>query len=200
MLALTQVQERKGGAEEKELCGTVLPLFWELSGGMHLQRYRDAVLHLFMASNLHRRWHRQGTSHTYRGGKRGHIKSCSCKPFTSRTRPCGLAKATDCLSPISLGCLATSFCLVRNSAFRLPIIIKPVAHTASQMGQTEGRDDSPLAFWRDKECAAEWENEEGKTVLEMEGSKRTEFVSMSLIWSLTGIRGLAERKETSERC
>lgn len=156
---------------------------------MHLLCCRDAILHLFIASNLYRRWHTQGMSHIYRGGNKGHIQSCYCKSFISRARPCGPAKATDYLSPISVGCLATSLCFVRNSVLCLPIIIKPVAHTASQMGETEGRDDSPLAFWRDKECAAEWENEEGKTVSEMEGMKRREFVSLSPIWSLTGIKG-----------
>lgn len=49
------------------------------------------------------------------------------------------------------------FCPVHS----LPIIIKPVVHTASQMGQTEGRDDSLLVFWREGGCAAEWEWREG---------------------------------------
>lgn len=83
-------------------------------------------------------------------------KGCGAEPFISNARP--LLDLVRHLIKVLSSILASwfaSFCCVRSPMLRLPIIIKPVAHTASQMGQTEGRVDSPLAFWRDEERAAE---------------------------------------------
>lgn len=73
-------------------------------------------------------------------------------PFIGRARPLVV------LSSILVGCLSffPPACIVRSPALCPPMITKPAAHAASQMGETEGRDDSPRAFWRDEEeCAAE---------------------------------------------